>query len=298
MSTISATTVKELREMTGAGMMDCKRALTECEGDMEAAKDWLRKRGQAIADKRASRKASDGLIFSKVADDGSAAALLELNCETDFVARLEAFVKLGDALVDQVLAGGAGATNGLAEELLAAPDATTPGRTVGEGLKERIGTIGENMEIGQFARMSAPAGSSAFQIYIHPPGKLGVLVEFRVGKPESRDAEAFNTLAQDVAMHIAAASPLFLNRDSVAADKLEREKAIYKEQALNEGKPEKIAEKIIEGRVAKFYKEVCLIEQQFVKDPDLTIDALVKKAGKEIGDEIAIAGFRRIKVGG
>lgn len=296
MSTISATTVKELREMTGAGMMDCKRALVECNGDMEAAKDWLRKRGQAIADKRASRKASDGLIFIKVSADGRAAAILELNCETDFVARNEAFVQLGETLVTQILAGGPGTANGSAEELLAAPDSSQPGRTVGEGLKERIGKIGENMEIGAFSRMET-TGNGSFQTYIHPPGKLGVLLDLRVGKPETLKSDAFKSLATDLAMHVAAASPLFLNRESVDPEKLEREKAIYKEQALNEGKPEKIAEKIIEGRVAKFYKEVCLVEQEFVKDTDITIDGLVKRTAKEAGDEITIAGFRRIKVG-
>jgi len=296
-STISANVVKELRDITGAGMMDCKRALQECNGDAEAAKDWLRKRGQAIADKKSTRKASEGLVFHTISDDGRTAAMLELNCETDFVARNEAFPKLGRDLVAYASTGAPGADSGNVDEFLAAPNPREASTTVQDLLKQNIATLGENLGIGRLVRVQAAQPTSYLHIYIHHTGKLGVIVELAPGKAESRDNAAFKEFASDVAMQVASATPEFLDRSQVTQEQLDRELAIYKDQARNEGKPDNLLDKIAQGKIGKYYSQVCLIEQIFVKDGDLTIQKLADKVGKEIGDSIKIVRFERIKIG-
>lgn len=284
--------------MTGAGMMDCKRALAESGGDVEAAKDWLRKRGQAISDKKVSRALNEGLIRAQIAEDGKVGVLVELKCETDFVARNEQFQKLLGKITQMVATGAPGSSTGSIDEFLAGPDPDNPSQTMADALKSNIATIGENLGVGGLVRYEVQNGSNYLQSYIHPPGKLGVLVEFGVGNPETVQHEKFKELASDVAMHIAAAAPECLDRNSVNAEALERERDIYRDQARNEGKPENLLDKIVMGKLNKFYSNVCLLEQEFVKDNEFTIQKLVDKVSKEIGDTIKILRFERMRVGG
>lgn len=292
-ATISASVVKELRDKTGAGMMDCKRALAENDGDMEKALDWLRKRGQAIATKKSARQASEGLVTCKIDAASKTAVIFQLNCETDFVARNEKFLELLDGLARQVQQG----SFETVDELLDLPSFSDPSLNVRELLKERIAGLGENIEVGAFVRLKAQDGLTHFHSYIHPPGKLGVLLAVRVGKPETLKSEAFATLCSDLAMHVAAASPEFLRRDEVSSAALDREREIYREQARNEGKPDKILDKIVEGKLSKFYSQACLLEQPFVKDPDETIQKLLDRIGKQLGDPISVERFVRLNIG-
>ncbi len=278
-------------------MMDCKRALAECNGDMEQAKDWLRKRGQAIADKKSSRRASEGLIFSHLTPDGKVGVLLELNCETDFVARNAAFVKLGESLLRHIAEGGSGTRNGNLEELLASSGAQTGSVVVAELLRNQVATLGENIGVGQFVRFEA-GSESRLDSYVHHNAKLGVQVEVQAAKPETRELADFKTLCRDLAMHVASAAPRWLDRSAVPPDAIEREKEIYREQARNEGKAENLLDKIALGKVSKFYQQFCLTEQEFVKNPDETIKQLVERTGKTLGDSIKVVRFERIKVGG
>lgn len=275
--------------------MDCKRALKECEGDMETALDWLRKKGQAIANKKADRDASDGLISAHIDEAGKIGVILELNCETDFVARNEGFLDFLDRLTRQIAAGGPG-TSGDIAEFLASKNPENDSMTMQDAVKETIAKLAEKIEIGGFRRIEA-GENEHLHSYIHPPGKLGVMLVVKVGKPETRQNPAFVELCNDLTLHIAAAAPEFLTRDEVSSEKLERESAIYREQALEEGKPEKIVDKIVQGKMGKYYSQTCFLEQGFVKDPDESVKKLVERVGKEIGDEIEIVRFERLKVG-
>lgn len=297
MSTIPASLVKDLRDKTGAGMMDCKRALTECGGDVDEAKDWLRKRGRAIATKKAARKASEGLIFCHVTDDGAVGAILELNCETDFVARNASFTKLCEVLGRQIAAGGPGTSNNNAEEFLEAPLDSNPGTTIGDYLREHVARLGENIELGGFVRIERAGDSSSLYTYIHPPGKLGVMIEVRTSKAAANGSERFTALCQDLAMQVAAAAPQWLKREEAPQEVVEHERAIFRDQALNEKKPEKIIDKIIEGKLKKFYQQSCLLEQEFVKNPDESVAELIARVGKELDDGIEVVRFTRMKVG-
>ena len=260
---ITAAMVKELREKTGAGMMDCKTALNENNGDMEAAVDWLRAKGIAKADKKAGRTAAEGLIG--VATDGSSAVLVEVNSETDFVARNDAFQDL--------VRGIAAAALGTDGTLEAASSATyeATGKSVADQVKDAVGTIGENMSLRRVAKLAAANGAVA--TYMHNQvadglGKLGVLVAIETAGDKDK-AAAF---ARQVAMHVAATNPLALSEAEVDADVAAREKAIFIEQARESGKPEAIIEKMVEGRMRKFYEEVVLLKQGFVMNPDLTVE--------------------------
>lgn len=296
MAAITASMVKELREKTGAGMMDCKKALVEAEGNMEVAVDELRKRGQAIADKKGARATKEGLIFAKI--DGTVSAMIELACETDFVARNEEFKAMGVEMVDMVLAGGEAVLAGDVEKFNGLSMAGFEGKTVNEVIREAVAKIGENMSVSRFVRLESQGEGAGFiQAYIHPPGKLGVLVELKAGKAETLAQDGFKTLASDLAMHIAAAAPVCLTKDGVPADLVARERAIFADQVKMEGKPEKIWDRIIDGKLSKFFKDICLLDQIFVKDSDLTISALLAKVGKELGDTISIARFERLVVG-
>ncbi len=298
MTTITPAQVKELRELTGAGMMDCKRALAESDGDVEKAKQWLREKGRAIAEKKASRTASEGLIRARISPDGRTAAIVELNCETDFVARNEGFGRLVEELMAHVLDGGAQIAEGDVEGLLNRRSAPEGSTTLRERIGEAIAVLGENIELRRFVRWTAPDDRSRFDSYIHPPGKLGVLVELRAGRRETLENPAFGELTQDLAMHVAAAAPDYLSRAEVPAEVIEREKRIYREQGRNEGKPEKMLDKIAEGKLGKFYRTSCLLEQDFVKDPEVTIEQWLAKAGQALGDPVALRRFERFKVGG
>ncbi|MCM2265000.1 MAG: translation elongation factor Ts, partial [Desulfuromonadales bacterium] len=258
MATITASMVSDLRAKTGAGMMDCKKALTETNGDMEQAIDLLRKKGLSAAAKKAGRVAAEGLVA--VAGQGDCCAVVEVNSETDFVAKNEAFQGLVNGVAQVVLEKNPADL----DALLALPFPGT-GRTVLEEQTHQVATIGENINVRRFARLSVPAGVVAS--YVHGAGKIGVLVALETAKVDDRVA----TLARQLAMHVAAASPQYLERGQVPADVLEREKDIYRAKAKESGKPDNIIEKILDGQVNKFYGEICLIEQAYVIDPDQKI---------------------------
>lgn len=285
MAEISAGVVKALRERTGAGMMDCKKALADAAGDAERAAELLRERGLAKAVKRAGREASEGAVA--IALQGAKGALVELRCETDFVAKTPDFQKLAHALAELAASD---AKLGDASALL---DATLDGEKVSERIAGAMSTIGENIVLQRVGRLEAPTGGLVGG-YVHAGGKLGVLVA--LGAPGGERAQA---LAKDVAMHVAAAdpSPVSVDRSGVPADLLERERVLYRRQAEQEGKPAPVIEKIVEGRVRKFYAEVCLLEQPFVKDPDQTIAKLLEGAAAALGGPVSVTGFLRFKLG-
>ncbi|MHC6179605.1 translation elongation factor Ts [Clostridium sp. JNZ X4-2] len=284
---ITAQMVKELRERTGAGMMNCKKALSETNGDTEKAIEILREKGLAAAAKKSGRVASEGLVKTYVSEDGKAASIVEVNCETDFVAVNSDFVSFVDNLAKQAVDSKASNV----EELLKEKYILDNSKTVGETLIALIAKLGENMAVRRFKKFSVSNG--LIESYIHGGGRIGVLV-----KLECNDqGEVLKEVAKDVAMQVAATNPLFLDKDSVDNDILDKEKDIYRVQALNEGKPEKIVDKIIMGKVQKYYKENCLIEQVWVKDSDLTIDKYVKRKSKEIGSPIKVSDFVRFEKG-
>lgn len=273
MAAITASMVKELRTSTGAGMMDCKKALTEADGDMAKAVDILREKGLSQAAKKAGRIAAEGAVVSYVSEDGKVGVIVEVNCETDFVGHNEGFQTLAKSIAKQVaVAAPADVDALLASEM--------DGKTVKDLVTEAVAKIGENISVRRFERFESAEGQ--VYSYIHGGGKIGVLVDVKGG-----DAE----LGKDVAMQVAAANPSYLNRDQVPAAELEHEKTVLSEQARNEGKPEKIIEKMVIGRINKYYKEVCLLDQEFIKDGDLTITKLLKSKGAEV------ARFARFQLG-
>lgn len=264
MAAITASMVKELRESTGAGMMDCKKALTEAGGDMAKAVDILREKGLSQAAKKAGRIAAEGAVVSHVSDDGKVGVIVEVNCETDFVGHNEGFQTLARAIAAQA----AEAAPADMDALLAS---SIDGKTVKDLVTEAVAKIGENISVRRFVRFETAEGQ--VYSYIHGGGKIGVLVEMKGG-----DAE----LGKDVAMQVAAANPSYLDRTLVPAEELEHEKAVLSEQARNEGKPEQIIEKMVIGRINKYYKEVCLLDQDFIKDGDITVSKLLKSKGAEV----------------
>lgn len=284
---ITAQMVKELRERTGAGMMDCKKALNEAEGDSEKAVELLREKGLAAAAKKSGRIASEGLVKTYISEDGKSASIVEVNCETDFVAVNADFVNFVDGLAKQISLSKSATVEELNEEKYILDDS----KTVSETLVNLISKLGENMAIRRFERLTVSKG--LIESYIHGGGRIGVLVKLECEK----ESEILGEVAKDVAMQVAATNPLFLNKDTVDTATLDKEKEIFKVQALNEGKPEKIAEKIVMGRVQKYYKENCLIEQLWVKDSDLTIDKYLKNKSKEVGAAIEISSFIRFEKG-
>lgn len=289
MAEISAKLVKELREMTGAGMMECKKALTEAEGEIEKAVDVLRTRGLAAAAKKAGRETNEGLVVVAVADDAKSAAIAEVNCETDFVSRNEVFAALAGKVAAAVLEN-----NPTDAEALAG--AKTADGTVAELITDGIHTIGENIQVTRFAHMSTEKG--AFSSYIHGGGRLGIVVQFDFDKPETAQAEAFKVVAKDVAMQVAAANPLAISQDSFPQEVIDKEMSIYKAQAAESGKPESIQEQIASGRMNKFFKETALVEQAFIKDPDTTVKAVLEAASKTLGDTLTVVSFERFELGG
>ena len=259
---ITAALVKELREKTGAGMMDCKKVLTETDGDLERASELLRERGIAKAAKKSGRVAAEGLVEAYVSEDGKVGAVVEVNSETDFVAKNEEFKTFVMDVAKQIVKNNPATV----EDLLAQPSIAVEGKTVNEVLIDKIATIGENMSIRRFARFES---KGLVEKYIHGNGKIAVLISMENGNSE---------LAKDICMQIAAARPEFVSREQVPADRLEKEKEILKAQTMNEGKPEAIAEKIVMGRINKFYEEVCLVDQEFVKDPSMKVSQVLKDA--------------------
>lgn len=284
---VTAKMVKELRERTGAGMMDCKKALTETDGDMEKAVEFLREKGLAAAAKKAGRVAAEGLVTTYLSEDNKTAVALEVNCETDFVSINESFVEFTNSIAKQI------ATSDVkdVEELLEAKYIADENVTVKEALTALIAKIGENMNIRRFEKLTIDNG--VINGYVHGEGRIGVLVELGCEK----ESDILMPLAKDIAMQVAAANPLFLDETSVDEEALDKEREIYRAQALNEGKPEKIVEKMVEGRVKKYLKEVCLIDQVWVKNSDYTIKKLLEEKSKEVGSTITLCKFVRFERG-
>ena len=285
MANITASMVKELREMTGAGMMECKKALAEAEGDMEKAVDVLRTRGLAAVAKKAGRATNEGTVMAIVNDACTTGAVVELNCETDFVGMNDKFKAYAEKIAQAALA-----SKPADLEALKAADAA--GETVEAVVTDAIHTLGENIQLARFAVVEGGAVSS----YIHGGGKIGVLVQFDVEGIDPA-SDGFKQFGRDVAMQVAAAAPVAATRESVDPAIVEHEKAIYMAQAAESGKPEAIQEKIALGRMDKFYKENCLAEQDFVKNPDLTVAQYADECAKEMGGKIAITGFVRFALG-
>ena len=263
---VTAALVKELREKTGAGMMDCKKALTETDGDLEKAAEFLREKGIAKAAKKSDRIAAEGIVEAYISEDGKKGAIVEVNSETDFVAKNEEFKTFVMDVAKQIVEKNPKDV----EELLAQESISEAGKTVKEVLVGKIATIGENMNIRRFARFES---EGLVEKYIHGDGKIAVLVNMKSGDKE---------VAKDICIQIAAARPEYLNEQSVPAERVEKEKEILKAQTMNEGKPEAIAEKIVQGRINKFYSEICLVDQEFVKDPNMKISQLLKEKNAEI----------------
>lgn len=282
---ISAAMVKDLRERTGAGMMDCKKALSETNGDMEAAIDYLREKGLSQAAKKSGRIAAEGLVAIGYSADGKQGAIIEVNAETDFVAKNQEFVDMVNSFV-QVAVDNNFAT---VEELLAGKIGT---ETVKDVLTAKIAKIGENMTVRRFAKFDA--ADSVCAGYIHGGGKIGVLVEFSA---PGADAEVVKTMGRDVAMQVASMNPQFVDENGVDPDYLEREKKVLVQQALNEGKPAEIVDKMVIGRLKKELKETCLLEQKFVKNGDINVAEYVKQIAKAAGADVAVKAFVRYEVG-
>ena len=272
---VTASLVKELREKTGAGMMDCKKVLTETDGDMEKAIELLRERGIAKAAKKSGRVAAEGLVEAVVSEDGKSGAVIEVNSETDFVAKNEEFKTFVENVANQVLK-----TNPKdVEELLAQPAMFEEGKTVQEALVGKIATIGENLSIRRFVRFES---EGLVEKYIHGDGKIAVLVNMKKGD---------STVAKDICMQIAAARPEYVRREEVPEERVAKEMEILKVQTMNEGKPEAIAEKIVQGRIGKFYEEICLVDQVFVKDSSMKVSELLKQKDADV------VGFARFEKG-
>lgn len=285
---ITAAQVKKLRDVSGAGMMDCKAALVETDGDIEAAIDWLRAKGIAKADKKAGRTAAEGLIGIASAEKG--AVVVEVNSETDFVARNESFQEIVRSVAQTALA-----TDG-STAAVAAAEYPGSGKSVTEAIKDAVGTIGENLSFRRSAKITVENGCVA--TYVHNTvseglGKLGVLVALET----TGDQEAAKTIARQIAMHVAATNPLAVTAEEVDPAAVERERAIFSEQARESGKPENIIEKMVEGRLRKFFEEVVLLKQDFVINPDVTVEQALKDAEKEIGAAATIKGFVRFALG-
>ncbi len=279
MSQITASQVKELRTITNVGMMECKKALQDTNGDLEAAIKLLRERGLAVAAKKADRAANEGLIEIAVSADGKTGAMVEVNCETDFVAKNENFQAFVADLAQKGLAVGD-------NELAAAEK---------DNLAFKVSEIGENLVINRNATYTVQ-GEGAIGKYIHLGGKVGVMVEIGCENAANSGSDALVELGKEVALHVAAASPAALTRDGLPSELVESERALYAKQV--EGKPANIIEKILDGKLSKFYSQVVLLEQGFVKDPDITVQALVDKTAKDLGDTLSVRRYVRYQIGG
>lgn len=287
MSQISAKTVKELRDKTGVGMMDCKKALEETGGDMQKAVEYLRKKGAALAAKRAGREAREGVIAVRIDDAAAAGVILELNCETDFVARGDDFTGFAEAIAQTALEGGIESAEKMMDVSLG--DAYD-GETVADAITTMTGKLGEKIELKRLGYTSTRDGLVAG--YVHPGSKLGSMVEVAGGNT----AETV-VLAKDIAMQVAAAAPIVIDRSLVPAGYVEKEKEIYRQQALSQGKPEQFLDKIITGRLEKYYQEVVLLEQAFIKDSNAKVRDVLKDFAKQHGIQMAVNGFIRYQLG-
>ena len=288
---ITASMVKDLRMKTGAGLMDCKKTLVEAEGDFEKASDLLRERGIAKAASKSGRTTSEGIIATFISDDRKSGSMIEISCETDFVARTDDFQTFAKTLAKQVAKSGAPTD---IEKLNAEKFDGAGEDNVDHALKTMIGKLGENMKIRRACRLEVD-GDGGIADYVHPGDKLGVLVEIS-GSNISASNE-FRLFARDIAMHVAAVNPSAVNRDDIDSKVIDKEKEIYRQQALNDGKPEAIVEKIVSGKVSKFYSEVVLMEQSFVKDPDQSVADYVKSQPESVGSDLGVKQIGRYLLG-
>ncbi|MEM6915191.1 MAG: translation elongation factor Ts [Verrucomicrobiota bacterium] len=290
MAEITVELIKTLRDKTNAGMMDCKAALAEAGGDIAEAETILRKKGIADAEKKAGRAAKEGVVASRIVDGEKTGILVEVNCETDFVAKNEKFTAFVEEIIDHIASSD---TVESVEDLLA-QDYSGEASTLDEFIKAKVGQLGENMGLARFAKYEL-SGEGAVASYIHMAGRVGVLIEVGTGKADTAKNEAFQSLVKDLTLQIAAAQPICIERDQVPSDLVEKEKDIFREQMKD--KPAEIIEKIIGGKMGKFYSTNCLLEQAFIKDGDKSIQDLIDSVSKETGDEITIAKFDRFAVG-
>ena len=282
---ISADQVKKLRDQTGAGMMDCKVALTEANGNFDEASTILRKKGLASAAKKAGRAMSEGLIGHRVSADHSSGILVEVDCESDFVARTDDFQQLVQHVLSEIEKMGDAANDAWLKD---------PDGIVHKHVAAAIAKLGENMAVPRFVRY---AGHGYVGQYIHLGGKIGVQVEFSGVTPSVSGSEAFTTLVKEIAMQIAAASPSYVSRQAVPADVLEKEKSIYRAQMENSGKPATVLDKIVEGKLGSFYQQVVLPDQPSIRDPKMTVAQVLDAAGKALGAQVTVTRFARLKVG-
>lgn len=308
MAEISAQLVKQLRERTGAGMMECKKALQESNGDVPAAEIILRKRGIAGASKKESRSTKQGLISAHISENGKLGILVEVNCESDFVARTEDFQTLAADIAAHIaetkptfvrveeVAEAERANIKAHETLYEQKFSKDQNSTIAEVVKAKIAKLGENINISRFIIYEI-AGDGVVGHYIHTGAQIGVLLELITSSSKAVDNPEFKTLVRDLAMQIAAAHPQFVTREQVPQDLLERERAIQRERAQNEGKPEKMLDKIAEGRMSKFYEEVCLLDQPFIRENNISVGDLIRTAGSKLGETISVFRFVRYKVG-
>ncbi len=291
MANITAQLVKELRDITQAGMMDCKKALIETEGDVEKAVEYLREKGLAAAAKKASRIAAEGMVAGYVTDDHKTGVIVEVNCETDFVAKTDKFIDFTQKIAKHI----AQAAPADVDALMSQQFVDDASKTITDLVSDATVAIGEKISVRRFARYQAEAG--VVETYIHMGGKIGVLVEVNNDNPASFDADAFKAYYHDLALQIAAAKPECVLTSQVPTETLDKEKKILREQALNEGKPEKIVDRMVEGRIAKYYKDVCLTQQAFVKNPDQSVSDYTAEVEKAIDAKIAPVRFERFERG-
>jgi elongation factor Ts len=282
---ITADMVKKLRDQTGAGMMECKNALTEANGDFEDATTILRKRGLASAAKKAGRTASEGLIANTVAADHASGILAEVNCESDFVARTPDFQQLMRDVLAEIEKAGDAANEAWLED---------PQGPVIRRVAPVIAKLGENMAVSRFVRY---AGKGYVGQYIHQGGKIGVMVELGGVTPEIAKQDELQTLVKEIAMQIAAVSPAYVSRESVPSEIVEKEKAIYRAQMENSGKPANVLDKIVEGKLGSFYKQVVLPDQESIRDPKMSVKDVLAQASKALGASVSVTRFVRLKVG-
>ena len=281
--------VKELRERTSAGMMDCKKALVESAGDMEKAIEWLREKGLSQAAKKASRIAAEGVVAQYVNEDSTIGAIVEVNCETDFVANTDNFKNFANSVAKHI----ALADPVDVDELLTQKFVDDETKTISDMISDATVAIGEKISVRRFARFQT---TGVLSTYIHLGGKVGVMVEVSVDDT-GKKADKVKEFAHDLALQVAAARPEAVRREEVDVEKLNKEKEILRAQALNEGKPEKIVERMVEGRIEKYYKDVCLLEQQFVKDAEKTVKDLMAEVSKNVGAKLDAVRFVRFERG-
>ena len=291
MANITSQMVKELREMTQAGMMDCKKALVEADGDMDKAVEWLREKGLAAAAKKAGRIAAEGVVASYITDDAKVGVVVEVNCETDFVAKTDNFINFSKNVAKHIALANPADVDALMSQKFVDDES----KTITDLVSDATVSIGEKISIRRFARYETDKG--AVESYIHMGGKIGVLLLVENDNADTIANDTFKTFYHDVALQIAAAKPTYVKKEEVPAENLAKEREILRAQALNEGKPEKIVDKMVDGRIQKYYKEVCLIEQPFVKDGDKSIAQLTAEVAKEIGANINIVSFERFERG-